>query len=106
MAAAYLIEKGYQLVECNYRTSYGEIDLIMRQGSTIVFCEVKYRASDAYGDPLEAVNKRKQRKISHVAMLYYMTHGYSQNTQCRFDVIGIYGDESIVHLENAFDFVK
>lgn len=103
-AIEYLMAKGYRIVEKNYRTSYGEIDIIAQLDAELVFCEIKYRASFVHGNPLEAVDQRKQRKISRVALFYYATHGYREEIPCRFDVIGIYGDGTIHHIENAFCF--
>lgn len=104
LAAAYLTDKGYELLECNYATKYSEIDLILKDRATLVFCEVKYRSSNHYGSPLEAVDIRKQRRISKAAMHYYITHGCEADTPCRFDVIAIYGDGQLEHIENAFDY--
>lgn len=69
-----------------------------------MFCEIKYRSSNRHGTPLEAVDYRKQKKISGVAMQYLAYHGYSQEISCRFDVIGIDGNQQIDHIENAFEF--
>lgn len=106
MADEYLRKKGYRIVEKNFRTHYGEIDRIVRdKDNTLVFVEIKYRASEAFGDPLEAVDMRKQKRISRTALYYYTYHGYADNIPCRFDVIAIYGDENITHIENAFEFL-
>lgn len=105
-AAAYLREQGYFIIERNYRVRQAEIDIVARDGSTIVFAEVKYRANLREGHPLEAVGISKQRKISRAALFYLNQHKISvDNTQIRFDVIGILGDE-IVHIRNAFDYRK
>ncbi len=91
VACGYLQEKGLKLLKRNYRTPYGEIDLIMRDGNVLVFVEVKYRTSDHWGDPLESVNRRKQYKIQSVADHYLYCYG--TNSLCRFDVVGILKDE-------------
>lgn len=102
-AAAYLCEQGYRVIESNYRNRYGEIDLILRDSrGLLVMTEVKYRSSSCCGDPLEAVDSRKQKRICRTALGYYKEHGYSWDTPCRFDVIGIYGNGQIRHIENAF----
>ena len=62
-ATNYLKEKGYKIQERNYRTSFGEIDIICRHKDSIIFVEVKTRRSDRYGCPEEAINTNKQRKI-------------------------------------------
>ncbi|HET9928655.1 MAG TPA: YraN family protein, partial [Rubrobacter sp.] len=66
----YLIQHGYALVERNYRTRRGEIDLIVRKDDILVFVEVKLRRQIKYGDPLEAVTHRKQNTIRSVAEHY------------------------------------
>lgn len=104
VAAAYLSGNGYQILERNYRNKYGEIDIIAAKDSVLVFVEIKFRSSDSYGDPLEAVDARKQQRISKTALCYYSRHGYYANAPCRFDVLGIYGDGTIRHVENAFEF--
>lgn len=103
LAVRYLKECGYEILERNYRNSYGEIDVIAKKNEFIVFTEIKFRADNAYGDPLEAVDLRKQHRIIKVALYYYMRKGYSQNVPCRFDVIAIYGDGTIRHEQNAFE---
>lgn len=104
-AAMFLKTKGYRILEQNFRCHYGEIDLIaMSPDNMLVFVEIKYRTSEAYGDPFEAVNIKKQRRISKTALYYYTYHGYTENVPCRFDVIAFYADESIHHIENAFEY--
>lgn len=103
VAGTYLEEKGYHILQYNYRNAFGEVDLIAEDADgTIVYCEVKYRRSNAYGDPLEAVDRRKQRKIYQVAACHYADHGEKTRRPCRFDVIAIYGDGTIRHISNAF----
>lgn len=104
LAVSYLMKKGYELLERNYATKYSEIDAILMNKDTLVFCEVKYRSSNHYGSPLEAVDKRKQHRISRAAMHYCVTHPNAADMMCRFDVIAIYGDGHIEHIENAFDY--
>ena len=70
----------------------------------IVFCEVKYRSSDRYGDALQAVDVRKQRRISRAAMYIFSHSARIRKLTCRFDVIAVYQDDSIRHIENAFEF--
>jgi putative endonuclease len=100
-AEQYLMEKGYRILERNFRNRMGEIDVIASQKGVIVFCEVKYRTSSAFGSPLEAVDWRKQNQIRKVAQFYLMCHGRSEWTPCRFDVIAFEG-ENMTHVENAF----
>lgn len=99
-AGRYLEEKGFRMVEYNYRCRYGEIDIIAKDGDCLVFCEVKYRSGKSKGHPLEAVNSRKQQVIFRCA-LHYLSEKQMQDIPCRFDVIGIKNNE-IVHIMNAF----
>lgn len=105
-AAVYLEKKGYRIVEKNYHAGrYGELDLIAEdKEGTLVVCECKYRSKDGCGDPLSAVDFRKQRQICRTALYYCMEHGYGMEHPCRFDAIAIYGDGRIRHIENAFAF--
>lgn len=103
MAAEYLAEHGYEIVERNYRNAYGEIDMIAKKDGVIIFTEIKFRTTNLWGDPLEAVDRHKQHQIIQVALYYYMKHGYSEDMPCRFDVIAIYGDGTIRHEQNAFE---
>ncbi len=105
LAIKYLQDKGYFIIEKNFQVRQGEIDIIARDKNTIVFIEVKYRASSSNGHPLEAVTYGKQKKICKSALFYMNKNKISpDNTSIRFDVIGILGNE-ISHIENAFDFV-
>lgn len=103
-AAQYLIKKGYCIRGRNVRTPLGELDIVAEKDSVLVFCECKFRNHGACGDALEAVDWKKQRRISHAAMYYYAGHGYGEEVSCRFDVIALYGDGSLTHIENAFDY--
>lgn len=101
-AAAYLTERGYQILEQNYRCRLGEIDLIAKDGRFLVFIEVKYRTSQRYGDPAEAVDSKKQFKIYQTARYYLYQQGYSQDQPCRFDVAAVYGNGRIRYIKYAF----
>lgn len=101
-AGRYLEKQGYEILEYNYRCRKGEIDLIAREGEYLVFCEVKYRKSAGSGDPSEAVDARKQRKISQCAVCYLIEKGLTE-VPCRFDVVSILAGEVTV-IRNAFDF--
>ena len=105
LAINFLQDKGYFIIEKNFQVRQAEIDIVARDGSTIVFLEVKYRSSSVSGHPLEAVTPFKQRKICKAALFYMNKNKISpDNTSIRFDVIGILGNE-ITHIENAFDYV-
>lgn len=101
-AGAYLEAQGYEILQYNFYCKMGEIDIIAREGEYLVFCEVKYRDSDQKDHPLEAVSFAKQKKISLCA-LYYLSKQKCIDVACRFDVVGILGEE-IVLIKNAFDF--
>lgn len=103
VAAEYLKKKGYKILEVNYKNKIGEIDIIAEAGKYIVFVEVKARLSRAFGDPLEAIDFRKQDKIRKIASLYLMTHK-KMNRPCRFDAISVLGDQEheIRHIIDAF----
>jgi putative endonuclease len=104
LALRYLTQQGYELVERNYRTRYGELDLILRHEDTLVFAEVKLRRGVGFGDPLEAVTPRKQAAIRTLAERY-LSEKQPDFDAIRFDVVGILvgdGTRKIVHVENAF----
>ena len=101
LAAVYLQKKGYRVLERNYRCRQGEVDLICTQGPCLVFVEVKYRTDGRMGGPLEAVDKRKQRRIRQAAAHYMYSHGFAEDCACRFDVVGILG-ERVELVQDAF----
>jgi putative endonuclease len=88
LAAAYLARNGYQIVARNYRCCFGEIDIVAREGKTLVFIEVKSRRSEAYGDPQLAVGPAKQKKISRIA-LHYLSQANLPPSPARFDVVAV-----------------
>jgi putative endonuclease len=103
LAADYLGQRGYLLLERNARTPYGELDLVMRQGETIVFVEVKTRISAAYGLPEESITPRKQEHLLNAARHYLQSHT-DIGGDWRVDVIAIRRMRSappeVVHFEN------
>ncbi len=104
-AASYLKRRGYRILERNYRTKRGEVDLVVQEGDTLVFVEVKTRRNAEYGSPQVAVNSQKQKQISHAAISYLQSHRCFDKP-CRFDVIGIIWsdtDVKIEHIQNAFE---
>ena len=102
IAADYMLRHGYKILERNYHNRYGELDIIAEKDNVLIYTEIKFRRGKEYGGPLEAVDIRKQRRISRAAAYHYAGHGALSDKPCRFDVIGIYGDGSIRHIENAF----
>lgn len=106
-ACEYLADDGAKIICRNYHSRYGEIDIIAADDTYILFVEVKTRRLNSLGDPRDAVNRRKQKKIIITAMDYLMKH--PADLQPRFDVIevitsstGIFKDVKINHLKNAF----
>jgi len=105
MAARYLKKKGYKILEKNYRIPLGEIDIIAKDGKTIVFVEVKSRRSAQFGSPKWAITPKKQRKISMVALQYLKTTEQS-TAKARFDVVTVIATQDkqkIELIKNAFD---
>ena len=100
IAENYLLEKGYDILETNYKNKIGEIDLIAKDQNRIVFVEVKARATARFGYPREAVYFRKQQKIKMVANIYLKSHNLF-GSFTRFDVIEILAG-NITHLVAAF----
>lgn len=100
LAEKYLRGKGMKLLARNYRTPFGEADLLMKDGEEIVFVEVKTRSSDAYGTPAEAVAAAKRKRYLDVAAFYWKQTGEEPNA--RFDVVEVWADGRIEHLKNAF----
>ena len=99
-AVKYLTDKGYEILETNYKNKLGEIDIIAKDDTRIVFVEVKARATAKDGYPREAVNEYKQRKIRMVAESYLKSKRLL-NSYIRFDVIEILAG-NITHLIAAF----
>lgn len=88
MAARYLKKCGYKIIVRNHRTRSGEIDIIAREGETLVFIEVKARTSNRYGSAKAAVTPHKQRQISKVALAYLQMTDQS-HIKARFDVVTV-----------------
>ena len=100
-ARRFLERKGAEILEMNYRRPTGEIDIIARQGKTLLFVEVKRRSSLRYGRPAEAVDRQKQSHILRTAQLYLQENRLT-DVPVRFDVIEVLPGQ-IRHIENAFD---
>ena len=101
LAVWYLRLHGYEILARNFRSRFGEIDIIAKDKDCLVFCEVKYRKNENFGDPLSAVDLKKQRKITQTARYYMLSNNISDNSNVRFDVVGILG-EKITYVRNAF----
>lgn len=106
-AVAWLKRKGLKILDRNFRCPAGEIDIVAREGRTIVFVEVKTRRSDRFGYPVEGVDERKQRRLSLLALYYLREKGW-EGHPARFDVVGVSmvseGEMKIEWIKDAFDF--
>jgi putative endonuclease len=107
LAAAHLLRKGYRILERNYRSKGGEVDIVAKdQDGSIVFVEVKTRRTLVYGLPQLAVTTRKQRQIAKGA-LSWLTRNRLHDRSARFDVIAVLLHDSasyqLEHIVNAFD---
>ncbi|MCR4674446.1 MAG: YraN family protein [Lachnospiraceae bacterium] len=103
LAAEEMEKEGYTILEMNYHCKVGEVDIIAKDKEYLVFAEVKYRKNAKTGMPQEAVNFKKQKKISSTAAYYLMSHHFSDDVSVRFDVISILGDEVTI-IKNAFPY--
>jgi putative endonuclease len=88
LAARHLVEAGMVLLDRNWRCPAGEIDLVLRDGQTLVFCEVKTRSSTAYGSPLESVSVEKASRLRRLAALWIQAHGVRVR-DVRIDLVGV-----------------
>jgi putative endonuclease len=95
-----LKEKGYRILERNYTNRFGEIDIIAEEQGSLVFVEVKKRASGRFGGPFSAIDKRKKDHLIKTA-LGYLKENKACNKRARFDVVGIEGDRLQI-IKNAF----
>jgi putative endonuclease len=105
LACQYLTEQGLRISMRNYRCARGEIDLIMRDGDTVVFVEVRFRRSSRFGGGAESVDRRKQSRLIETASHYLQAHGVGPEMPARFDVVALSpGDDRqiIEWIPNAF----
>lgn len=105
IAAEYLVQNGYEIIERNYRFGHGEIDIIAKKNNVLVFIEVKTRTSLEFGEPEYAVTKTKQNQVRKIAAAY-LYEKEIKDQDCRLDVIAILfrtkSKYSLNHIENAF----
>jgi putative endonuclease len=107
-AEKFLSAQHYAIVAKNYRSPFGEVDLIALDRHTVVFVEVRSHSRAEFGDPLESVNTRKQRQVAKTALHYLLRH-HLQDREARFDVIGIRWEADkaqITHVKGAFDLPR
>lgn len=99
-AARHLEEKGWTILERNFRAKVGELDIVARDGECVVFVEVRSRAGAAFGGAAASVDFRKRRKLLKAAQLYALKHGLD-DCPMRFDVVVVEAGR-LDHLEDAF----
>ena len=101
-----LERRGYAIVARRFRTRSGELDIIAREGETLVFVEVKARRTTRYGTPVEGVTALKRRRLLKMAAEYVLLRGVC-NASCRFDIVSVLFGEGlrprVEVLKNAFD---
>ena len=105
IAAAFLTDLGLHVLDRNWRCRDGELDIVAREGTAIVFCEVKTRRGIGYGSPAEAVTPAKQRRLRTLAQRWLAAHD-EHARDLRFDVVGVLvrgeGPAVVTHLPGAF----
>jgi putative endonuclease len=101
-ALSYLQASGLRLVRANFTCRHGEIDLVMRDGDTVVFVEVRYRRGKTFGGAAASVTHAKQRKLISAANLWLGWHPWDASRPCRFDVVAFEGDE-VEWIRGAFE---
>lgn len=92
LACQYLTRNGLKLIQKNVRCRLGEIDLIMLDGATVVFVEVRYRQTNSHGGPLESITEHKKNKIFRAAQYYLQTAHLVDKVPVRFDVLAVSGE--------------
>jgi putative endonuclease len=100
-AARYLQQRGLQLLTRNYRSRFGEIDLILQDRETLVFVEVRMRSGNAFGGAAASVDAHKQSKLVRTAQHYLATLAHIP--PCRFDVVLLSSPDAIQWVKNAFE---
>jgi putative endonuclease len=105
LALAYLTKLGLKLIEKNFHSRFGEIDLILQDSETLVFVEVRFRKNQTRGTGIDSINFNKQKKIIQTAKLYLLSKGLYEQAPCRFDVVGVFYQENQLRchwIQNAF----
>ena len=106
LAADRYVERGYQVLDRNWRCREGELDLVLAGPGVVVFCEVKTRRSDAFGAPVEAITPAKQRTLRTLALRWLADHPTHRGRDLRFDVASVMAPwgrvASVEILEGAF----
>jgi putative endonuclease len=105
LACRELQRRGYEILARRYRRRGGELDIVARDGATLVFVEVKTRGGCAFGEPVDAVTPMKRRRMGQIAIEYVMRQRLD-GCPCRFDVVSVAIDAGVANIEvfkNAFD---
>lgn len=105
LAESFLKKQGYRIVERNFKCKFGEIDLIAYKKKVLSFVEVKTRLSSDFGEPIDAINKAKQKKLSRLANYYIYKKKIPSSVPCQFDVVAILLEkdkQGIQFIPNAF----
>lgn len=102
LAEDYLAAKHFTVIERNFLCKRGEIDLIMKDQDYLVFIEVRYRETQEFGGALASITAGKQKKLRRAAEYYLLKHFGNTPPPCRFDVVGIEGQDEIMWIKNAF----
>lgn len=105
IAAKFLRKQGYRIIEKNYHSRLGEIDIVAKENESIVFVEVKTRCSTDFGLPEEALSYDKRRRLSKLA-LGYLAHRRIKDTNCRFDVVSILMDNNRANKVKHIKLIK
>ena len=100
LVAKYLKKQGFTIIKRNYKTPFGEADIIAKDGDEMVFVEVKTRANQNFGLPREAVDYTKQNRYKKIANYFWIQTGEEPNA--RFDVAEVYDGKQIEYYKNAF----
>lgn len=102
LAESYLVQQGFELIERNFSSKTGEIDLIMRDQDYLVFIEVRYRENAEFGGALASITRSKQNKLRRTAEFYLLENFGNTPPPCRFDAIGIEAGDHLEWVKNAF----
>ena len=106
VAADFLINNGYNILDMNYRNRYGEIDIVYKKNNIIIFCEVKSRYTNSFGNPIESVTYYKQKQIIKLSQTYLLYKKY-HNYNIRYDIIEVIFNNKnasfkLNHIKDAF----
>lgn len=101
LAVDYLSNKGYVIIERNFHSQQGEVDIIAKENDSLVFVEVKNYSVRSMGTPLGALRRSKRDSIIHAATTYIYKNNI-KNVNCRFDVLAIYNMEKFELIKDAF----